>query len=466
MPITTDYSLFHDPGFEGQRVDLQLTNVFTKSCELAAGINEGRAVVQGTADGQATLPSATGQELLGFTNLTSAGQATGTDVHLYQQYKSMNVTNVGPMWLFTENSVTPGDKVYFRHTALGGNTVIGRVRSDADTNTCDQIEGATFRTTTAAGEMAIVWLGGLKSNLQTFESITAIAAGALSLVTDVSQFDTTLGAATSTLADGTEGQIKYLEMIVDGGDMVVTPANLFNGTTLTFDDVGDLITLIFVNTDWHVISNSIGAIGPFIDPTVDTHVALAGAISILTSTTLIDTTAGATTATLADGQIGQIKRLKMITDGGALIVTPANLTGGTTLTFNRVGQVIVLQFHGTEWLVISNEGVVGLDLDLIVIDPATVQTITVNGAEATSLVTYSTFFDTTLGAQTSTIADGEEGQKKFLKMTIDGGTDMVVTPANFFDGATMTFADILDSCELMFISGAWTVISNTGMVIA
>jgi len=157
----------------------------------------------------------------------------------------------------------------------------------------------------------------------------------------------------------------------------------------------------------------------------------------------------------------------MDVDGGDMVVTPANLAGGTTLTFSRVGQIAVLGFLGTEWTVISQRGGVwGADIDLIEVVNPTLETVTFNGATALSLVTAWSVFDTTTGAQTGTLADGEEGQRKILKMTVDGGTDMVVTPANLFDGTNLTFADVNDVCVLEFISGAWSIISNSGVVVA
>jgi hypothetical protein len=44
-------------------------------------------------------------------------------------------------------------------------------------------------------------------------------------------------------------------MIADGGDSVITPANLAGGTTITFNDVGDTVVCLFTNSNWVVISN-------------------------------------------------------------------------------------------------------------------------------------------------------------------------------------------------------------------
>ena len=257
MPVQTAYTSEHEPGFEGQRGDFGLMNNFSKACELADGIAFGRAVVRGTVDEQANLPTESGQDLLGFTNHTTAGQADGSDEHLYRQNSPMNIMDIGPVYLFAEQAVVPGDKVFFRHTASGGNTVIGRVRKDADSNTCDEVQNATFEATAGAGDLVLVWLRGNESEIQLSETITALGASVISLLTKISFFDTTLGAQTGTLADGEEGQKKILKMTVDGAtDMVVTPANFSDGTTLTFADVNDSCELIFANGSWSLISNN------------------------------------------------------------------------------------------------------------------------------------------------------------------------------------------------------------------
>jgi len=58
-----------------------------------------------------------------------------------------------------------------------------------------------------------------------------------------------------TMGNGVNGQIKIITMIVDGGNSVVTPANLTGGSTITFQDVGDTVTCLFTNNSWVVISN-------------------------------------------------------------------------------------------------------------------------------------------------------------------------------------------------------------------
>ena len=71
---------------------------------------------------------------------------------------------------------------------------------------------------------------------------------------------TTTGANALTLADGTtSGQIKIVNMIVDGGDGTLTPATFANGTTITFDAVGESATLVWNSTVGWVATSTVGA---------------------------------------------------------------------------------------------------------------------------------------------------------------------------------------------------------------
>lgn len=66
---------------------------------------------------------------------------------------------------------------------------------------------------------------------------------------------TTTGADAFTLADAdVKGQLKKIQMIVDGGDGTLTPANLNGGTTITFADAGDVAELMWSGSDWVAIA--------------------------------------------------------------------------------------------------------------------------------------------------------------------------------------------------------------------
>lgn len=78
-------------------------------------------------------------------------------------------------------------------------------------------------------------------------------AGAISLECKTSYWTST-GANALTLADGSEGQIKTVIHAVDGGSLVITPANFGGATsaTATLATAGDSITFEFIKGAWWV----------------------------------------------------------------------------------------------------------------------------------------------------------------------------------------------------------------------
>lgn len=84
---------------------------------------------------------------------------------------------------------------------------------------------------------------------------TLTGAGAVNL-TSLVTLVVTEGADALTLADGTAGQIKLVVMKTDGGAGTLTPSNLSNGTTITFDDIGDSALLVFDGTNWAFVAGN------------------------------------------------------------------------------------------------------------------------------------------------------------------------------------------------------------------
>lgn len=81
---------------------------------------------------------------------------------------------------------------------------------------------------------------------------TLTGAGAVTLTEPVTQVVTT-GADALTLADGELNQVKYIGMLTDGGDGTLTPTNLKNYTTITFNDPGDYVVLQFNGLKWEIL---------------------------------------------------------------------------------------------------------------------------------------------------------------------------------------------------------------------
>ena len=350
MPVqtSTDYLSAHIAGYEGQPADMGLKNIISKTAE-GSNIEFGRAVVRGTADDQAVLPSSTGQAFVGVTAMTTAGVADADGDLFYERYATMNVQDQGEIYVYTEQSVVPGDAVWFRHTAdTAPLDEVGRFRKDTSGGDADQIVGATFESTTAAGGVARIRINspglGVLLSPDSSETLTATTS-VIAITTGITYFDSTLGAMAASLADGVEGQRKLLQFNTDGGDVTITPANYANGTTIVMTEALDYVELLFTDSAWVLVRDGNRAIA--------TVTATSGAIALAAKIVYFDSTLGASTSTLADGAIGQRMTLKMLVDGGDQVLTPANLLDGTTITFDDAGDSAELLFDGTNWGVVG-----------------------------------------------------------------------------------------------------------------
>ncbi len=87
---------------------------------------------------------------------------------------------------------------------------------------------------------------------------TLAAAGAVNLTTLTTRIDSA-GAIALTLADGVSGQIKIIVMGTDGGDATLTPTTKTGYTTITFNDAGDGVVLVFITTKGWIVCGNNGA---------------------------------------------------------------------------------------------------------------------------------------------------------------------------------------------------------------
>ena len=128
---------------------------------------------------------------------------------------------------------------------MANTTFSGPVRSE---NGFDFI---TKNATTGAVTTNASYDKGITGGVQSLSGAGAVDI--VNLVTEV----TTTGADALTLADGSAGQVKIITMVVDGGDGTLTPTTLAGGTTITFNDVGDGVVLVYGETaGWVVVGNN------------------------------------------------------------------------------------------------------------------------------------------------------------------------------------------------------------------
>ncbi len=131
----TAYTIVAADAFPGLLdMNFQDPDILSRFNEESARVSFGLMVRQGTAAEQLQNFSAAGQDAIGVTvhRHTEKAKTTGTAEEIAASGGKADVLRKGRIWVATEEAVAIGDDVFFRHTASGGNTVIGRFRTDAD----------------------------------------------------------------------------------------------------------------------------------------------------------------------------------------------------------------------------------------------------------------------------------------------------------------------------------------------
>ena len=93
-----------------------------------------------------------------------------------------------------------------------------------------------------------------RGNVFGVQNLTGSGSTEVINLTDTVTLLTTTGAQAFSLANGTEGQIKIISHKVNGGDATVTPASFVNGTSITFNNVEDTVTMLYQSTGWVLLA--------------------------------------------------------------------------------------------------------------------------------------------------------------------------------------------------------------------
>lgn len=81
-------------------------------------------------------------------------------------------------------------------------------------------------------------------------------SGAVDVINLATSFTSTGTGNALTLANGAQGQLKTIVYVAEylvGDTGILTPANLGSATTITFNAIGDAVTLQYLGTDWWVV---------------------------------------------------------------------------------------------------------------------------------------------------------------------------------------------------------------------
>jgi len=185
---------------------------------------------------QGSLLNSTGGTIVDFaTDIftgTFAGDLTGNATGDHNGTLTGNVTGDIIGSVFSDGSTTLID------------AVSGKVVGDYENGTSIIDNNSIESTTITAGK----FVGPISRIVGDVQQISG--PGAISLDTLVTEITTTATDDAYTLADGVLGQVKIIAMVIDAGDAIVTPTTLATGTTITFSDVNDNITLLYTTNGW------------------------------------------------------------------------------------------------------------------------------------------------------------------------------------------------------------------------
>lgn len=299
-------------------------------------------------------------------------------------------TAQGTRKMVASEAITAGNPVYAAASgkvAASGTVVEGRAMEDAGANndiievmslsntdlstSIAQTNAATFSVDADASTPKIALSGQAagSGNFTTTIKPEATLSGNNAIIVPEADGDTLVAVAlaqTLTNKTLTAPVIAVITMTgTTGSQEIRTTTNLADALSIE-DGAGDLMVFdtttgaqkVTVTPNLVIGTKATGAGSTFV-PFIPigphtTSVAATAAIPITNFYSTLDSNAGATTQTLADGAvIGQLKKIKMIVDNGDDVVTPANLAGGTTITFADVGDVALLMWSGTEWVAIE-----------------------------------------------------------------------------------------------------------------
>lgn len=145
---------------------------------------------------------------------------------------------------------TPGtDTLGLTHN--GTDAVFANLSAGGDFSFVNSSFGAIFTIDTADGKVTMT--GPVVENGTT----TSLGAGAVGITGRIHEITTTGIGNALTLADGTEGQritIVYVQEAAGTDTAILTPTSMGNGTTVTFNAVGDMAEAIFTNGKWYIFT--------------------------------------------------------------------------------------------------------------------------------------------------------------------------------------------------------------------
>lgn len=155
MAITLDYSASMDAAIAGQLADLSQADIRSfVSEEASAEIPFGTAVVQGTAEKGALIPSAYDDIAMGVLVHSHATEGLYDQTSGLDPKAELNILNRGRVWVTAATAASIGDRGFIHYTGAQKGRIGNTNTTDTVLDTSAQIRFLTA--STEAGDLAVV----------------------------------------------------------------------------------------------------------------------------------------------------------------------------------------------------------------------------------------------------------------------------------------------------------------------
>lgn len=146
-----------DLGYAGQIVDTNPTTIESKTNEAATAIDFGVAVARGAADDTCKAPAADGDKIIGISVRHAIRPADASNNVTYAQRDSVPILRDGYVYAVAFENATRGDGVI---SVTAQNGKLGSTTGGAAGAGRVAVPGATWETTTTAGQIGIIRING------------------------------------------------------------------------------------------------------------------------------------------------------------------------------------------------------------------------------------------------------------------------------------------------------------------
>ncbi len=266
--------------------------------------------------------------------------------------------------VYTSTTAINGGFVEIKASATTAGTILNIVGAALTTGVGVNISNGTSGVTTGsllrvtAGGTGTVATNGVVNFVHSGIFGSTSNAGFVNITANASTGGTILAVNATGLTDGVGIYSPSAEAGLTTGKYMSLGGGVFTiakfGATVIAGSALGTAALTLTAGDATITSGNLVLTAGTIQNTPQAIVNANTAISVVTLVTTISN-AGATTHTLADGTVGQIKVITQTTYTGDAVITPANFVG-TTITLNAAGDSWVGIFAGTEWRTLALAG--------------------------------------------------------------------------------------------------------------